>query len=172
LANTTAAFPNMASRRGRKRPKPPSISALDKHSRIARRNNPASHDRETIVWTLGVADLDGPWGWCDEKGKVWCNDILPALRAFESMTWAGSMQGSGGRTSGGNSQFVEVGKLTKRARDRLAAIGQSDVAQLFSLRLKANVRIYGIRDRRSLKLLWYDKHHGVNARAVYPVGDR
>ncbi|MXY40615.1 MAG: hypothetical protein F4Y62_12555 [Rhodospirillaceae bacterium] len=29
-----------------------------------------------------------------------------------------------------------------------------------------------IRDRRSLKLLWQDPHHGANARAVYPVRQR
>jgi len=102
---------------------------------MARRNDPASHDRETILWTPGVADLDGPRGWRDEKGKAWCNDILPALRAFESMTWAEIMPASGGRTSGSNSHFAEVGKRTQQARERLAAIGQSDVAQLLLRRL-------------------------------------
>ena len=42
----------------------------------------------------------------------------------------------------------------------------------FSLRLTATTRIYGIRDRRALKLLWYDPHHGTTARAVYPVRRR
>ena len=32
--------------------------------------------------------------------------------------------------------------------------------------------IVGIRDRRALKLLWYDPHHGMNARAGYPVQHR
>ena len=71
-----------------------------------------------------------------------------------------------------NSHFVQAGKLTRQAKARLAEIGQDDVSELFSLRLTGTTRIYGIRDRRALKLLWYDPHHGTNARAVYPVQRR
>ena len=88
------------------------------------------------------------------------------------MTWAEIMRAAGGRARGANHHFVEVGNMTKRAKARLAEIGQDDVSELFSLRLDATKRIYGIRDRRALKLLWYDPHHGANARAVYPVQDR
>ena len=99
-------------------------------------------------------------------------DILPKLRDFESMTWAEIMRAAGGRARGSNSHFVEVRNLTGHAKQRLAEIGQDDVSELFSLRLSATVRIYGIRDRRALKLLWYDPHHGANARAGYPVCQR
>ena len=80
--------------------------------------------------------------------------------------------GVGGRARGNNSHFVQAGKLTRKAKARLAEIGQDDVSELFSLRLTGTTRIYGIRDRRALKLLWYDPHHGTNARAVYPVQHR
>ena len=50
--------------------------------------------------------------------------------------------------------------------------GKKDVSELFSSRLRATVRIYGFRDRRALKLLWYDPLHGANAKAVYPVHQR
>ena len=99
-------------------------------------------------------------------------EILPKLCHFESMTWAEIMRAAGGRASGNNSHFVEVRNLTRPAKARLAEIGQDDVSELFSLRLSANERIYGIRDRRALKLLWYDPHHGTNARAVCPVRQR
>ncbi|MDE0048126.1 MAG: hypothetical protein OXU19_20060 [bacterium] len=82
------------------------------------------------------------------------------------------MRAAGGRARGNNSHFVEVRKLAGPAKARLAEIGQDDVSELFSLRLSATVRIYGIRDRRALKLLWYDPHHGTNAIAVYPVRQR
>ncbi|MCY4462544.1 MAG: hypothetical protein OXC26_19435 [Albidovulum sp.] len=88
------------------------------------------------------------------------------------MTWAEIMRASGGRASGTNSHFVAVEKLTDSAKLRLAKIMQEDVSELFSLRLSATVRIYGIRDRRALKLLWYDPHHGANAKAVYSVHQR
>ena len=104
--------------------------------------------------------------------RVWWNEILPKLQHFESMTWAEIMQAAGGRGRGNNSHFVQVGKLTRQAKARLTEIGQDDVSELFSLRLTGTTRIYGIRDRRALKLLWYDPHHGTNARAVYPVHRR
>ena len=88
------------------------------------------------------------------------------------MTWAEIMQAAGGRARGTNSHFVQVERLTRQAKDRLAEIHQDDVSELFSLRLTATVRIYGIRDRRALKLLWYDPYHGTNTRAVYPVRSR
>ena len=159
-------------RRPRKRPKAATLPPDRKHPRTAPGADPALHDRETIVWAFGIVDLEGPWGWRTEAGRVWWSEILPKLQDFESMTWEEIMRAAGGRTRGNNSHFVSVEKLTRQARERLAAVGQEDVSELFSLRLTATTRIYGIRDRRALKLLWYDPHHGSNARAVYPVRNR
>ena len=88
------------------------------------------------------------------------------------MTWAAIMQASGGRARGNNNHPVQVVMLTQRAKARLAEIRQDDVSELFSLRLDSTKRIYGIRDCRALKLLWYDPYHGDNRRAVYPVQNR
>lgn len=117
-------------------------------------------------------DQGGNWGWRSVAARVWWNEILPKLQDLESMTWAEIMQAAGGRTRGNNNHFVQVEKLTGQAKARLAEIRQEDVSELFSLRLTATTRIYGIRDRRALKLLWYDPYHGMNAQAVYPVRNR
>ena len=82
------------------------------------------------------------------------------------------MRAAGGRAKGSNSHGVPVERLTRQAKDHLAEIGQDDVSERFSLRLTATTRIYGIRDRRALKLLWYDPHYGTNARAVYLMRSR
>ena len=124
------------------------------------------------MWGFSIVDLEGPWGWRTAAAAVWWNEILPKLQDFESMTWVEIMRAAGGRTRGSNSHFVPAERLTRQAKDRLAEIGQDDVSELFSLRLTATMRIYGIRDRRALKLLWYDPYHGTNARAVYPVRSR
>ena len=87
------------------------------------------------------------------------------------MTWAEIMRATGGRTRGNNSHFVQAEKLTRQAKARLAEVGE-EREELFSLRLTATTRIYGIRDGRALKLLWYDPYHGTNAQAVYPVRNR
>ena len=159
-------------RRPRKRPKAATLPPHRKHPRTAPGADPALHDRETIVWAFGIVDLEGPWGWRTEAGRVWWSEILPKLQDFESMTWEEIMRAAGGRTRGNNSHFVSVESLTRQARDRLTEIRQEDVSELFSLRLTATARIYGIRDRRALKLLWYDPNHGTNTRAVYPVRSR
>ena len=143
-----------------------------KKSRTGLRRDPSSHDRETIVWAFSIVDEKGTWGCRGIPAQVWWSEILPKLQDFESMTWAAIMRASGGRTRGTNHHFVEVEKLTKQAKTRLAELKQDDVSELFSLRLDATKRIYGIRDRRALRLLWYDPYHGKNTQAVYPVQDR
>ena len=134
--------------------------------------NPDSHNHETIVWRFSVVDQCGPWGWRTEAARSWWGEILPKLQNYESMTWAEIMQAAGGKSKGNNSHPVRVEKLTPKAKQRLKDIDQDDVSELFSLRLSSRTRVYGIRDGRVLKLLWYDKYHGVNASAVYPVRSR
>ena len=159
-------------RRPRKRPKAKALPPDRKYPRTAPGADPVLHDRETIVWAFGIVDLEGPWGWCTVAGRVWWSEILPKLQDFESMTWEEIMRAAGGRARGNNSHLVSVGNLTRQAKDRLTEIRQDDVSDLFALRLTATTRIYGIRDRRALKLLWYDPHPGSNTRAVYPVRSR
>ena len=130
----------------------------------ARTARATPHDGETIVWAFGSMDQGGDWGWDTVTGAQWLNDILPKLRDFESMTWSEIKQAAGGRTKGTNSHTVSVEKLSQKAKNRLLEIHQDDVKDLFSLRLTGKRRIYGIRDRRALKLLWFDKDH-----TVYPV---
>jgi len=159
-------------RRPRKRPKAEALPPDRKYPRTALGTDPALHDRESIVWAFGIADLEGPWGWRTAAGRVWWDEVLPKLQNFETMTWDEIMRAAGGRARGNNSHFVSVEKLTPQAKDRLAELRQDDVSELFSLRITATARIYGIRDRRALKLLWYDPHHSTNTRAVYPVRNR
>ena len=151
-----------------KRPNAPKTPDDQRQARTAG-IGPSQHDRETIVWAFSIVDQEGTWGWRTEAARAWWSDILPKLQNFESMTWATIMQAAGGRAKGTNNHPVPVEELTKQAKNRLLQIKQDDVSELFSLRLDSTKRIYGIRDRRALKLLWYDPYHGDNRRAVYPV---
>jgi hypothetical protein len=81
-------------------------------------------------------------------------NILPKIKAFESMTWS-EIEGRTG------SHFVEVDKIIPAAQRRLAERGQGDIDELFSLRLAGKPRIWGIRDRHILKVLWWDPGHQV-----------
>ena len=121
-------------RRSEKRVKARELPPDRKESRTSPDRNPSLHDRETIVWGFGIVDLRGMWGYRDIPHRVRWDEILPKLQHFESMTWAEIMRAAGGRTRGNNHHFVEVGKLTRQAQERLAEIRQDEVSELFSLR--------------------------------------
>lgn len=97
-------------------------------------------------------DFDGPFGWHILTGDC-VKDIQCKLGSFESMTWQQIEQAG--------SHNVAVEKLVKEARDRLVEINQDDLDELFSLRISGKERVWGIRDRSILRLLWWDPEHAV-----------
>lgn len=131
------------------------ISSVDK--------TPASEPNEPgkrkPVWRFSIMDFDGPFG---------CNDITPCqamiihgrLSALESMTWNEIERRN-------EHHLIAVSRLSKEARDRLNEIAQDDVEHLYSLRIASTERVWGIRDRHVLKLLWWDPEH-----KVYPVSKK
>ena len=54
---------------------------------------------------------------------------------------------------------IAVGKLSSDARRRLTDLGQDDLDELYSLRMQGQERIFGIRDRWILRILWWDPGH-------------
>ncbi|WP_455284435.1 hypothetical protein [Cupriavidus necator] len=80
-------------------------------------------------------------------------EILQKLHNFDSMAWAD--------IEGEDHHAIEVGRLSKDARKRLEEIKQDDVAEVFSFHFSGKRRIFGIRDRNAVKLLWWDPEHAV-----------
>ena len=156
-----------------KRPKASQRPAKSVTARVGSQS-PTPSGGETVAWAFGIADLDGDWGWRTKASADWWKEILPKLQQFENMTWVEIESASGGKSEGrgNNSHFVDVSKLPQRTKRRLREIQMEDVDQLFSLRLDAGRRIYGIRDGRVLKVLWYDPHHKDRNRAVCPTKKR
>jgi hypothetical protein len=76
------------------------------------------------------------------------------LKSFESMTWQ-EIEGPSG------SHFIEVSQCAKDARDRLRALQYDDIDMLFSLRISGRARVFGIRERRILRILWWDPEHQI-----------
>lgn len=157
-----------------RRVKPSHQHSLEEQKQARSKKESVSGELETIVWQFSIIDLDGQWGWKTTAGRDCWEKILPKLQHLESMTWEEIKKATGGRgrDGGNNNHSVEVEKLTSQAKRRLAEIKQDDTPELFSLRLDSTTRIYGIRDRRALKLLWYDPYHGNNNKAVYPLQNR
>ena len=113
------------------------------------------------MWQIGRIDGGGIWGWRTIGKGRWEKEILPKLCNFESMTWAGIEEASGGRKSGNNSHFVNVDTLSRAAKKRLRDIEMDDIDQLFSLRLAGKIRLYGKRIGRVFQIIWFDFNHEI-----------
>lgn len=108
------------------------------------------------VWSIRIFDSSGEWG--RERIKVpehlW-DAIFASLKHYESMTWGEILKDKE------HNHAVETSKLTKEAQNRLKVLNQDDIDSLFRLRLTGTQRVWGIRDRHVLKLLWWDPDHEI-----------
>jgi len=121
---------------------------------VRRQYDPSGTDHETPVWKVNLLDREGEWTWLKVSAEKLKEVVLEKLKNFETMTWHQLQKRK-------QSHQVEVWRLCRDAQKRLAAIGQGDLDSLFSLRLSGKERIWGIRDRNILKILWWDPHHEV-----------
>jgi len=84
------------------------------------------------------------------------------------MTWAEIKSASGGKRVGTNHHQIPIMDLCKDAQERLAEFNRDDIDDVFSLRLTGTIRVYGYKDGRIFRVLWYDPHHGDPKKAVCP----
>lgn len=139
---------------GKKSKKVPNLGSSETKKEVRHENNmPESYDKCLPSWKFHLIDKEGNWGWDNlSPEEIW--DILSnKIKDKEHINWS-TLKQSG-------SHNVAVGDFIKEARDRLQEIGQADVDELFSLRLTGKQRIWGIRDRYALKILWWDPEHEV-----------
>lgn len=104
------------------------------------------------VWRFRRLDWDGPFA-CTRLGREDLARVVQKLAGFETMTWP-EIERAG-------SHFIPVRDLASDARKRLEQIRNDDVDALFSLRIAGAERVFGIRDRWLLYLLWWDPDHAV-----------
>jgi hypothetical protein len=127
--------------------------AQERKPKLARCEHCGFPDDARPVWVFGLLDLDGPWGWsgisADQLGRIRARFVN-----FETMTWTAVQQGTG-------SHPVEISKLSGPAVARLAEIKQEDVDSLYSLRITGRMRVWGIKDGATLRILWFDPNHEV-----------
>lgn len=116
-------------------------------------NVPENFDSFTPSWQFHLLDCEGPFGWNNvEPDFIW--DIFSnRIKDKEHINWSQL------KTSG--SHNVALDQLCKDALKRLKEIKQDDLDELFSLRISGKERIWGIRDRYTLKVLWWDPEHAV-----------
>ena len=100
-------------------------------------------------------DNGGKWGW-SKVDTAKFNEILEKLGHWEKKTWAQVLS-----DDPTHQHDVEVPKLVKDARDRLAAINLEDYDSLFRFQLSGRERLWGIRQENIFYLLWWDPNHQV-----------
>ena len=108
--------------------------------------------RDQPSWRFQHLDVGGPY--CPTSmspEKVL--DVREKLAGFESMTW--------GEIEGFRNHFIPVDQLIPAARARLTELRLDDIDEVFSLRLSAKERIFGIRELAVLRLLWWDPGHAI-----------
>jgi len=137
-----------------KKRKPHSVKQPSSRKKPRGKEKPESAETETIVWHLGIIDRFGSWGWNDIKNTILWDGVLKKLRHFETMTWAAIKESR-------RNHSIPVSELCHDAQKRLCKLKQDDIEELFSVGLSGKQRIFGIRDRRVLKILWWDPNHTV-----------
>jgi hypothetical protein len=112
-----------------------------------------SANDENPVWQIGTLDVDGPWGWKNIEKSSFFSEILPKVQNFESMMWKDILNR--------NSHEVNIGQISKAAQKRLSELKLDDFETIVSLRFTGKERLWGIRVRNILKLIWWDPNHEI-----------
>ncbi len=88
--------------------------------------------------------------------------LLQCLKDRESMPWSEIMSQTGGRgkKGGTNSHYIYIHELTKEAQKRAKEL-DIDSDQLFSLRVEAKKRVWGVLEDGVLEIIWFDRDHEV-----------
>lgn len=134
--------------------KPRPGAPVQPFAKVPRRAEQTNIQGVKFCWRVSDIDWEGPWGWSQASGEDLLKQVVPRLHGMESMTW-GQIDGPTG------SHFVEISAIIPEAQRRLTEIAKDEQARLFSLRITGRKRIWGIRDRAILQVLWWDPEHEV-----------
>ncbi|MBH1943152.1 hypothetical protein I5L01_02795 [Erythrobacter sp. YJ-T3-07] len=155
----------MASRKNRERPK---AKKQPKGETVRAAVDPNSYLEQTPVWRFSDFDWESSWGYesCLDSAAKLRGHIEQHLSSFETMTWGEILKATGGRRQGNNSHAISRDKFKPDVEARLR---QRNVLAdtLFSLRLDAGTRVYGVREGSCLRLVFFDPYHKDKAKCAY-----
>lgn len=117
------------------------------------RERVSSDADERIAWRLGRLDVDGQWSFFRCRDADMIDRVWKFLRDTESMKHHDVV--------GARSHMIQVSKIIRDARQRLEQLQQDDVDELLSLRVEGKLRLWGIRERNIVYLLWLDPEHEI-----------
>jgi hypothetical protein len=127
---------------------------------VRTQKEPSSFWDMTPLWSLSCIDLDDGCEWCfGAMDQADMSSVFARLKEFERMTWREIET----QTKHHNHP-MPVKIITQAAQNRLAALNQDDVEDLFTFRIEKKQRVWGIRRERIYHILWWDPEH-----TVYPI---
>ena len=134
--------------------KKPKAKFDPKSEKIPKIGNRPPSDAETILWSFALFDT-GIVFHDDQHPPDQFYDVAAELRAVEGLNWREIEKNSW------RDHAVACTKLIREAQNRLVEIKQDDIPELWRLRFSGTRRIWGIRDGRIFKALWWDPLHAV-----------
>jgi hypothetical protein len=124
------------------------------------KENPDSINSMSPSWNFSRCDKEGRWAFTEDKmNKVFWEKLLPRLQSYEQQSW---LEFSGPDKE---SHFIKIDQLNKCAQQRLEELKINE-EEIFSLRIEGKIRLYGLRHKATLIILWYDDDHGDNDTSV------
>ena len=112
---------------------------------------------EKPSWRFAMLQLIDPFGWHQiDKDKL--VEIHSKLSELEGLTWNEILI-----IRKHYNHTIYKSQICKEAQECLEELGQDDIDELISLRLSGPERVWGIRDKGTFRLLWWDPNH-----LVYP----
>ena len=150
----------------------PKAHRSPKYAESARtQSDPDSYLKQTPVWRFSDFDWDSDWGnvCLVEHAAKLKTHIEAHLASFETMTWDEILKSSGGKKLGNNSHPIPRDKFKKSVQKRLTD-NKILADTLFSLRLEAGTRVYGVREGRCLRIVFFDPYHKDKAKCAYDYG--
>jgi hypothetical protein len=106
-----------------------------------------------LAWRFSGCDKSGPFSWAALVHGAPFKEVMDRLHEFETKQWPEIIKTG--------SHPIEVYKCEKSARDRLADIQQDDLDELMSFRISGTKRVWCIKDRNIMRVLWWDPDHKV-----------
>lgn len=114
--------------------------------------NPEGYQNQIIGWHFQYMDTEGEW--CCTISEL--KDIMHVLHKYENMTWSDAVKMS-------HTHPMPVGRINKRAKNRLDKLGFVDIATIYQLSIHNGQkrRLWGFRIENIFQILWWDPDHTI-----------